>query len=148
MRAFVSPAVLLATAAVPLLAGCAGQPAGDTGTPPPTETATATVTATETVTERATATVTASPSASPTSRDCGQVAFEPGTDAGAFDIQARGVRCRVAHRVARAAEGHGGEAYDAAAGFHCRPTGTVGQLPSVVYRCAGDSGGRVTFHAS
>lgn len=81
-----------------------------------------------------------------TTRDCGDVGFEPNTDAGAFNIEAAGVGCRVARQVAGAAEGQSGERYGAR-NFDCRPTGTVGMLPSVQYECArGDA--VVTFDAS
>ena len=40
--------------------------------------------------------------ASAAARSCGSIAFTPNSDEGAGDIRARGVRCRVARRVARA----------------------------------------------
>lgn len=49
--------------------------------------------------------------------------------------------------VARMAEGQGGAPYPAE-GFRCRPTGTVGQLPSVVYECTRETGGSIVFEAS
>ena len=140
-------AAFLAVAAAPLLAGCGGDdPDGAPARTSSAATVTATVTATATTTE--TVTATPSPTDSPTPRACGQVAFEANTDAGAFDIRASGVGCPVAREVARGAEGQGGSRYAATAGFDCRPTGTVGQLPSVVYECSRDAGGTVTFRAS
>lgn len=134
-------AVLLVLGVGPALASCGGDEQGG-----PTASPTATVTETATATE--TATVTATPTDSPGARDCGQVAFEPNTDAGAFDIRASGVGCPVAREVAGGAEGQAGERYSAPEGFDCRPTETVGELPSVVYECTRGAGGTVTFRSS
>ena len=136
---------LLLIAASAALAGCGGEDQ-ETGSSPAAPTAT--VTETATVTATTTVTDTASPAHSPRPRGCGQVAFETNTDAGAFDIRASEVDCQVAREVARGAEGQGGARYAAAEGFDCRPTGTVGQLPSVVYECTREKGGTVTFRAS
>ena len=146
---------LLALPAATLVAaaGCASEEDPDTAPNPTatataTTTATATVTATTTATATATATVTETPYTGGRSRDCGDVAFEPNTDAGAFDITASGVGCNVARQVARAAEEAGGEAYRSGPGFRCEPVGTVGQLPSVVYECDRAAGGSLRFEAS
>ncbi len=143
---------LLALPAATLVAaaGCASEEDPDTAPAPTTTvTATATATATVTATATATATVTETPdTGGGTSRDCGDVAFEPNTDAGAFDITARGVGCDVARQVARGAEEAGGEAYRSGPGFRCEPGGTVGQLPSVVYECDRAAGGSIRFEAS
>lgn len=145
--------VVLVASAWMALAGCEGQnePGGaDGATALPTATVTTTVTdsPTATATETVTVTETPTPAASPRTRDCGQVGFEPNTDAGAFDIRATGVDCQLARDVARAAEGQRGERYAAAEGFTCRPTGTVGELPSVVYKCTREGDGTVVFEAS
>lgn len=136
---------VIAMAAAAALAGC-GAEDQDPGSAPAGPTAT--VTETTTVTATATVTATPRPTDSPRPRGCGQVAFEPNTDAGAFDIRASDVGCQVAREVARGAEGQGGERYAASEGFDCRPTGTVGELPSVVYECTREAGGAVTFRAS
>lgn len=142
----------LPAATLVVAAGCASEQDPDTA-PAPTATATATTTATATVTATATATATATVTETPDtgggrSRDCGDVAFEPNTDAGAFDITASGVGCNVARQVARGAEEAGGEAYRSGPGFRCEPAGTVGQLPSVVYECDRAAGGSIRFEAS
>ena len=100
-----------------------------------------------TPTATGTKTVTAAPGDVPTPRDCGDVGFEPGTDAGSFDVQATGVDCDTARRVAAAAEGAGGEEFFTR-GFTCGPVGTAGELPSVVYRCEDESGAEVRFQSS
>jgi len=80
------------------------------------------------------------------SRGCGDVAFTPQSDNGAFAIQATGVDCATARQVAAGAEDRRGGAYSAA-GFSCRSTGTTGgPLPATRYRCEG-GGGVVTFEA-
>lgn len=74
-------------------------------------------------------------------RSCGSIAFTPNSDEGAGDIRARGVRCRVARRVARASRSHGpsGEAGTIfryrARRFRCRGRELDTPLPSVRYRC-------------
>lgn len=150
-------AVGLMAVAVTGLAGCGDDATTDPSGAAPTSTvtvsatvaptATPTRTVTETVIETTTATVTPSPGDGGGMRDCGQVAFEPNTDDGAFDIRARGVDCPLAREVARAAEGRGGDRYRGPEGFDCRPAGTVGELPSVVYECRA-GGSLVTFDAS
>lgn len=123
------------------LAGCSGDSGG--GGSAPGATSGPTVTVTRTVT----------PSGSPEdpglpgNRTCRRVAFEAGTDAGAFDIRALGIDCAAARQVAAGAEGRRGEPYTAR-GFTCQPIGTAGQLPSVVYQCIGPADQTVTFKAS
>lgn len=102
---------------------------------------------TTTVTATATATVTETATPEPVTRDCGQVGFEPQTDAGAFDIRASGVDCDTAREVAAAAEDARGERFTAA-GFDCRPTGTTGKMPSTVVECSGPDDATITFDVS
>lgn len=137
-RTSVAPA-FVAGIACAALAACGDDTADTTAEPAATVTVTATATATETVT--------ATPEPLPSERDCGQVGFEPQTDAGAFDIRATGVGCQVARKVAAVAEGKRGQPY-MASGYSCTPTETTGQLPSVVYECVGPADQRIRFEAS
>lgn len=141
---------LLAPLAIALPA-CSGET--DPGASPAptvtvTESATATATTTATVTATPQPTSSSATSSSPARMErCGDVGFEPGTDAGSFDVEASGVGCQEARRVAASAEGQGGEAFTAL-GFRCQPQGTTGQLPSVVYACSDASDARIMFRTS
>lgn len=142
-----SPTALALLAPLALaLAACSGEI--DPGaSPAPTVTVTESVTATATTTATVTATPTSSGSSPAGMERCGDVGFEPGTDAGSFDVEATGVGCQEARRVAASAEGQGGEAFTAL-GFRCQPQGTTGQLPSVVYACSDASDARIMFRTS
>ena len=72
----------------------------------------------------------------PRARDCGNVAFAPASDVGAFNIAARGVNCGTARDVAAYAEGEHGEPYGTASGFSCLPErDNSGALPVTEYTC-------------
>lgn len=78
-------------------------------------------------------------------RSCGDVGYAPQTDNGAFGIEATGVSCERARRVAVLSRGFPPEF--TAHGFTCRTSGPQGQLPSYPYTCTSASG-RITFKAS
>ncbi|RCW46172.1 hypothetical protein DFQ14_102475 [Halopolyspora algeriensis] len=67
-------------------------------------------------------------------RDCGDVAFAPASDYGAFTIRADGLGCDLARDVAADVEGRLGESYRSH-GFTCqgRPTGNA--LGGFDYTC-------------
>lgn len=132
---------LVVTACSLALAGCGGDDEARTVTETVTETRT--VTETETVTE--TATGPGAPAGGP-ERGCGDIAFEPQTDNGAFDIRAAGVGCEVAREVARAAEDASGDY--SASGFDCSGTVRENGLRTTEYTCTRDDGARVTFSRS
>jgi|GEM_PF-5028420 len=72
----------------------------------------------------------------PRARDCGNVGFVPASDAGAFNIAARGVNCGTARDVAAYAEGEHGEPYGTASGYSCLPErDNSGALPVTEYTC-------------
>lgn len=133
------PAVALLASAL-LAAGCGG---GDDGerpesTPLPTGTPTGTQTPAPESTPEESATRTES---------CGQVAYQPQSDNGAFDIDARGVSCETARAVATAAEGES-DSFDAE-GFQCtgEPDRTS-ELPSTRWSCTGGGDAEITFVTS
>ena len=80
-------------------------------------------------------------------RRCGDIAFAERSDDGVWDIRARGVGCRTARRVARAARPHpvarGRHSYSAR-GFTCRGRFEDRTLPQVRWRCT-RRGAVVTF---
>ena len=82
----------------------------------------------------------------PPSRACGDVAYTPQTDHGAFSIRRRGTTCAVARAVARDAENRGTPF--STRGFTCRGTLLQDPLPSTRVRCTRDDGARVTFTRS
>ena len=93
-----------------------------------------------------------SPAAAAT-RACGNVGFEPNSDAGAFGIRARGVRCRTARAVARASRTYGPSGDpDRIWRYRARRFRCVGReldtaLPQVRWRCRrGDA--LITFSKS
>lgn len=57
----------------------------------------------------------------PKTRECGDVAFEPQSDHGAFDITATGVGCAQARDMATLADSKLGESYGTPGGFSCLP---------------------------
>lgn len=125
-----------------LVFGCGGEE-----TTTVTSTATETRTNTQTITQTETQTTTPAPTGgTPSLRRCGDVAFQPNSDSGAFDIRARGTDCQAARAVARAAEGERGGDYSAS-GFNCRGRAGGGELPSTDYTCT-EGSARVTFSAS
>lgn len=77
---------------------------------------------------------------------CGDVAFEPNTDFGAFGVRATGTDCETAREVAGAAEDAGGVAYEAQ-GFTCDGAPRGGELPTIEWTCTGD-GAEITFSTS
>ena len=71
-------------------------------------------------------------------RQCGQISFTPNSDDGIFHIRAKGVGCRTARRVARAARPLkivGGSRRYGSRGFTCRGTFDDEGLPTVRWRC-------------
>lgn len=129
---------ILASLAALSVAGCGG---GESTT----TTVETTTTATTTTTTEQTTTTTTTTTGAATTHSCGDVAFEPQTDAGAFGIEATRVACPIARRVARASEG-AGQSYSAQ-GFSCSGQPGGGELPSTEYTCERD-GARVTFSQS
>lgn len=84
----------------------------------------------------------------PVTRECGDVAFTPQSDHGAFGITATGVGCDKARDVAAAAEGNLGEPYGTSGGFSCRvERDDSGQMTSYDYTCT-RAEATVTFNAS
>ena len=86
-------------------------------------------------------------------RACGNVGFEPNSDAGAFGIRATGVRCRTARAVARASRTYGPSGDPGriwryrARRFRCVGRELDTALPQVRWRCRrGDA--LVTFSKS
>lgn len=80
-------------------------------------------------------------------RRCGDIAFAPASDAGAWEIRADRVSCRTARSVAAKSRSHNvvdGPRRYAVRGFRChgRQGNTV--LPSVIWRCR-RSGATVRF---
>lgn len=68
--------------------------------------------------------------------DCGDVAFAPASDAGAFNIVAQGVSCQVARNVAAQVVHHGDEAYTTDSGFTCLPEVEQRQpVRNIIYSC-------------
>jgi lysophospholipase L1-like esterase len=71
-------------------------------------------------------------------RDCGDVGFEQNSDFGAFDVQAKRVRCRKAWRVAAGSKEMNvvsGPFTYRIGGFRCKGTPTDEALPSVRWVC-------------
>lgn len=78
-------------------------------------------------------------------RQCGEVAFQPASDAGAFNIVAQGVSCEIARDVAARAEGNAGESYTTDSGFTCLPELEQREpIPNIVYTCT-RAGAKITF---
>jgi len=78
------------------------------------------------------------PAGAAVTRQCGQISFTPDSDDGIFDVRARGVGCRTARRVARAARPLkivGGSRRYSSRGFTCRGTFDDEGLPTVRWRC-------------
>lgn len=81
----------------------------------------------------------------PGERDCGDVAYTPNTDHGAFDIRARGTSCSVARAIARDAEDK--PRRFSTRGYTCVGERRTGGLPRTVFVCRnGDK--RVSFSRS
>jgi hypothetical protein len=71
-------------------------------------------------------------------RDCGNIGFEQNSDYGAYDVQAKRVRCRTAWRVAAGSKDTSvvdGPFKYRVSGFRCTGTPTDDALPSVAWRC-------------
>lgn len=78
-------------------------------------------------------------------RDCGDVAFTPNSDDGAFQINVVGASCDIARGVARAARRQEGLAYRAQ-GFRCNGERREGEaLPTVEWICVRGSDALVVF---
>jgi lysophospholipase L1-like esterase len=80
-------------------------------------------------------------------RDCGEIAFEENTDWGAFDIKAKGVRCRKAWRVAAKSKDTNivdGPFRYRIGGFRCKGTPTDELMPGVRWVCRRKQA-RITF---
>lgn len=73
------------------------------------------------------------------------MAYQPQSDAGAFEIRASGVGCEVARDLARSAEG--ASLRFAEDGFACEGRRVDRGLPATRYTCKRD-GARVTFEVS
>lgn len=68
---------------------------------------------------------------------CGEVAFAPASDAGAFNIVARDVPCEVARNVAAQVVHHAGESYTTDSGFTCLPEVEQREPTlNIVYTCS------------
>jgi hypothetical protein len=71
-------------------------------------------------------------------RDCGDIAFEPNSDYGAYDVRAKQVRCRTARRVAAGSKETSvvdGPFRYRVRGFRCKGAATDDPLPSVDWVC-------------
>lgn len=135
----------LASTAMLAAAGCGDdeESADQATSPAPT----VTVTETETVpTPQTQETAPTPPGDGAEAMECGDVGFEPQTDAGAFGISATGASCDVARRVAAASERAGGRSYEAE-GFGCSGAPRGGQLPTIEWVCTRDEA-EITFSTS
>ena len=81
----------------------------------------------------------------PPAASCGDVAYQPNTDADAFQIRAGGVSCATARRLARDAEGR--PLPFRLRGFRCRGRHVDGALPYGRVICT-RGGAAVTFRRS
>ncbi|GAB2757390.1 hypothetical protein GCM10027174_36880 [Salinifilum aidingensis] len=79
---------------------------------------------------------------------CGDVAFAPQSDHGAFGISASGIGCGPARDAAALADRNLGEPYTTPGGFSCQPRRSPGELPEHHYTCTRGATQEVTFDAS